>query len=307
MVLTLFIIITISFFAIRLIPGDVLGEGANPELRAAMRARYHLDKPLIEQYVIFIKNFLSFDFGESINLYPRRPVFDVIAEKVPLTLVLNIFSLIITIPTGIACGIAAALKKNTLTDHAISTMVVFNVSVPSFVFASLLQYLLAYKLGWFPILLDLKAPFMSGAQLWSMVLPVLALSFGGIATITRYMRAELFEALSSEYMLLARAKGLTQLQATVRHALRNSFIPLCNVIVPMFMSVLSGSMVVETIFNIPGLGSLMTGSISTSDYYLTIAILFVYSLINLTSVLVVDLSYGIVDPRIRIGGGKTRE
>ena len=307
MVLTLFIIITISFFAIRLIPGDVLGEGANPELRAAMRARYHLDKPLIEQYVIFIKNFLSFDFGESINLYPRRPVFDVIAEKVPLTLVLNIFSLIITIPTGIACGIAAALKKNTLTDHAISTMVVFNVSVPSFVFASLLQYFLAYKLGWFPILLDLKAPFMSGAQLWSMVLPMLALSFGGIATITRYMRAELFEALSSEYMLLARAKGLTQLQATVRHALRNSFIPLCNVIVPMFMSVLSGSMVVETIFNIPGLGSLMTGSISTSDYYLTIAILFVYSLINLTSVLVVDLSYGIVDPRIRIGGGKTRE
>ena len=307
MVLTLFIIITISFFAIRLIPGDVLGEGANPELRAAMRARYHLDKSLIEQYVIFIKNFLSFDFGESINLYPRRPVFDVIAEKVPLTLVLNIFSLIITIPTGIACGIAAALKKNTLTDHAISTMVVFNVSVPSFVFASLLQYFLAYKLGWFPILLDLKAPFMSGAQLWSMVLPVLALSFGGIATITRYMRAELFEALSSEYMLLARAKGLTQLQATVRHALRNSFIPLCNVIVPMFMSVLSGSMVVETIFNIPGLGSLMTGSISTSDYYLTIAILFVYSLINLTSVLVVDLSYGIVDPRIRIGGGKTRE
>ena len=307
MVLTLFIIITISFFAIRLIPGDVLGEGANPELRAAMRARYHLDKPLIEQYVIFIKNFLSFDFGESINLYPRRPVFDVIAEKVPLTLVLNIFSLIITIPTGIACGIAAALKKNTLTDHAISPMVVFNVSVPSFVFASLLQYFLAYKLGWFPILLDLKAPFMSGAQLWSMVLPVLALSFGGIATITRYMRAELFEALSSEYMLLARAKGLTQLQATVRHALRNSFIPLCNVIVPMFMSVLSGSMVVETIFNIPGLGSLMTGSISTSDYYLTIAILFVYSLINLTSVLVVDLSYGIVDPRIRIGGGKTRE
>lgn len=307
MVLTLFIIITISFFAIRLIPGDVLGEGANPELRAAMRARYHLDKPLIEQYVIFIKNFLSFDFGESINLYPRRPVFDVIAEKVPMTLVLNIFSLIITIPTGIACGIAAALKKNTLTDHAISTMVVFNVSVPSFVFASLLQYFLAYKLGWFPILLDLKAPFMSGAQLWSMVLPVLALSFGGIATITRYMRAELFEALSSEYMLLARAKGLTQLQATVRHALRNSFIPLCNVIVPMFMSVLSGSMVVETIFNIPGLGSLMTGSISTSDYYLTIAILFVYSLINLTSVLVVDLSYGIVDPRIRIGGGKTRE
>ncbi len=307
MALTLFIIITISFFAIRLIPGDVLGEGANPELRAAMRARYHLDKPLAEQYAIFLRNFISFDFGESITLYPRRPVFEIMAEKIPMTLVLNIFSLIITIPIGIACGIIAALKKNTLADNAISTMVVINVSVPSFVVASLLQYFFAYKLGWFPILLNLKAAFMSPAQLWSMVLPVLALSFGGIATIARYMRAELFEALGSEYMLLARAKGLTQMQATVRHALRNSFIPLCNIIVPMFMNVLGGSVVVERIFNIPGLGSLMTGSISTSDYYLTIAILFVYSLINLASVLLVDLSYGIVDPRIRMGGGKTRE
>ena len=102
MALTLFIIITISFFAIRLIPGDVLGEGANPELRAAMRARYHLDKPLAEQYAIFLRNFISFDFGESITLYPRRPVFEIMAEKIPMTLVLNIFSLIITIPIGIA-------------------------------------------------------------------------------------------------------------------------------------------------------------------------------------------------------------
>ena len=136
MALTLFIIITISFFAIRLIPGDVLGEGANPELRAAMRARYHLDKPLAEQYAIFLRNFISFDFGESITLYPRRPVFEIMAEKIPMTLVLNLFSLIITIPIGIACGIIAALKKNTLADNAISTMVVINVSVPSFVFAA---------------------------------------------------------------------------------------------------------------------------------------------------------------------------
>ena len=307
MVITLFIIISVSFFAIRLIPGDVLGEGANPELRAVMRARYHLDKPLYEQYFIFLKNFLSFEFGESITLYPRRPVFEIMAERIPMTLALNLMSLVVTIPIGLICGIAAALKKNTLTDHAVSTMVVVNVSVPSFVFASLLQYFLAFKLGWFPILMDMKSAFLSPAQLWSMVLPVLALSFGGIATIARYMRAELFEALSSEYMLLARAKGLNQMQATVRHAMRNSFIPLCNIIVPMFMNVLGGSMVVEKIFTIPGLGSLLTSAISTSDYYLTIAILFIYSLINLTSVLVMDLSYGIVDPRIRIGGGKTRE
>lgn len=306
MILTLFIIITLSFFAIRLIPGDVVGEGANPTLREAMRARYHLDKPLIEQYGIFLKNFIVFDFGESINLYPRRPVFDIITEKIPLTLVLNLMSLVITIPVGIFCGILAALKKNTLVDHAISGMVVFCVSVPSFVLASVLQYFLAFRLGWFPILLDISGG-ISWSKIWSMFLPIMALSFGGIATITRYMRAELFEALNSEYMLLSKAKGLTQMQATVRHALRNSFIPLCNVIVPMFMNLLGGSMVVERIFGIPGMGSLLVSSITTSDYYLAIAVLFFYSIISLVSVLLVDLSYGLVDPRIRIAGGKTRE
>lgn len=306
MVLTLFIILSLSFFAIRLIPGDVAGENAAPEIKAAMEARYHLDKPLGEQYVIFLKNFLSLDFGESMTLYPRRPVFAIIRDKIPTTLMLNLFSLCLTIPVGLFCGIAAALRKNTIVDYAISAMVVFNVSVPSFVFATLLQYIFAYKLGMFPFLLEIENTF-SFSKFWSMILPVLALSFGGIATITRYMRAELFEALNSEYMLLSKSKGLSNVQSTLRHALRNSFIPLCNVIIPMFMNLLGGSMVVENIFGIPGIGSLTSASIQTSDYYLTIAVLFFYSVISLTSMLLVDLSYGIVDPRIRIGGGKVRE
>lgn len=306
MVLTLFIILSLSFFAIRLIPGDIAGENAAPEIKAAMEARYHLDKPLGEQYVIFLKNFLSLDFGESMTLYPRRPVFAIIRDKIPTTLMLNLFSLCLTIPVGLFCGIAAALRKNTIVDYAISAMVVFNVSVPSFVFATLLQYIFAYKLGMFPFLLEIENTF-SFSKFWSMILPVLALSFGGIATITRYMRAELFEALNSEYMLLSKSKGLSNVQSTLRHALRNSFIPLCNVIIPMFMNLLGGSMVVENIFGIPGIGSLTSASIQTSDYYLTIAVLFFYSVISLTSMLLVDLSYGIVDPRIRIGGGKVRE
>ena len=306
MVLTLFIILSLSFFAIRLIPGDVAGENAAPEIKAAMEARYHLDKPLGEQYVIFLKNFLSLDFGESMTLYPRRPVFAIIRDKIPTTLMLNLFSLTLTIPVGLFCGITAALRKNTAVDYAISAMVVFNVSVPSFVFATLLQYIFAYKLGMFPFLLEISGGF-SFSKFWSMILPILALSFGGIATITRYMRAELFEALNSEYMLLSKSKGLSNVQSTLRHALRNSFIPLCNVIIPMFMNLLGGSMVVENIFGIPGIGSLTSASIQTSDYYLTIAVLFFYSVISLTSMLLVDLSYGIVDPRIRIGGGKVRE
>lgn len=306
MVLTLFIILSLSFFAIRLIPGEIAGENAAPEIKAAMEARYHLNKPLGEQYVIFLKNFLSLDFGESMTLYPRSPVFRVIRDKIPLSLMLNLFSLILTIPVGIACGIAAALKKNSLVDYAISGMVVFNVSVPSFVFATLLQYIFSFKLGLFPFLLNLDSTF-SFSKFWSMILPILALSFGGISTITRYMRAELFEALNSEYMLLATSKGLSRVQATVRHAMRNSFIPLCNVIIPMFMNLLGGSMVVENIFGIPGVGSLTAASIQVSDYYLTIAVLFFYSVISLVTILLVDISYGIVDPRIRIGGGKVRE
>ncbi|ONI39531.1 peptide ABC transporter permease [Candidatus Epulonipiscium fishelsonii] len=301
MMITLFIIISLSFFAIRLIPGDIAGEGSSPIIREALIQRYHLDKSLGEQYAIFIKNFLSFDFGESITLYPRRPVFAIIIDKIPLTLQLNLFSLALTIPVGLACGIIAALRKNTIVDHAISTMVVFNVSVPSFIFASILQYIFAYKLGWFPFLLELDSNF-SLSKFVSMILPILALSFGGIATITRYMRAELFEALNSEYMLLSKSKGLSQTQSTLRHAIRNSFIPLCNIIIPMFMGLLGGSMVVENIFGIPGIGSLAAGSIQTSDYYLTIAVLFFYSLIGLISMLLVDISYGIVDPRIRMGG-----
>ena len=303
MAITLFIIVSLSFFAIRLIPGDVAGEAAPPEIKEAMAKRYHLDRPVSEQYTIFMKNFLSFDFGESMTLYPRRPVFTIIKDKIPLTLQLNLFSLLFTLHFEMLFRIIEKKKKNTWIDHSISAMVIFNVSVPAFVFASLLQYFFAFKLNLFPILLDLDSTF-SIQKFWSMILPILALSFGGIATITRYLRAELFEALNSDYMLLAKSKGLSQTQAVLRHAIRNSFIPLANVVIPMFMNILGGSMVVENIFGIPGIGSLTANSIQTSDYYLTIAVLFFYSIITLTSVLVVDISYGIIDPRIRIGGGK---
>ncbi len=219
---------------------------------------------------------------------------------------LNLFSLLLTIPVGMILGIVSALKKNSALDNSISVMVVLCISIPSFVFASMLQYVFAFKLKMFPILLNLDASW-SFSKLSSMVLPVLALSFGGIATICRYLRSELFEALNSEYMLLSRAKGLTWMQATTRHAIRNSLVPLCNIIVPMFTNVLGGSLVVENIFGIPGMGSLISQSLGASDYYLTIATLFFYSIIGLFSILIMDLSYGIVDPRIRMGGGKVHE
>jgi len=304
MAITLFIIISISFFIIHSMPGSIVDDPMLPEdVKLAIEDKYHLNDPLPVQYGYFLKDFLSFNFGTSIKVQPRVSVFDIIKAKLPITLQVNIFSLILTVPVGIILGIIAALKKNRAADHIISIMVILFISVPSFVFAALLQYFVAFKWGLAPILLSTDAT-LTWTKFKSMILPVLALSFGGIATITRYMRAELCEALNSEYMLLAKTKGLSQVQATVRHAIRNSFIPLANIIIPMFFSILGGSMVIENIFGIPGLGQLSVSSINALDHPLTIATLFFYSLISLLSILVVDLSYGIIDPRIRIGGRK---
>ncbi|NGP57484.1 ABC transporter permease [Paenibacillus thiaminolyticus] len=304
MAITLFLIISLLFFLIHSMPGSIVSDPMLPlDVKERIEAKYHLDKPLVVQYVYFLQDFLTFNFGDSIKMQPNVPVFNIIKDKLPITIQLNIFALIFTLPIGITLGIWAALKKNTATDHTLNIMVVLFISVPSFVFAALLQYIVAFKWELVPILLSAEQS-LSWTKLQSMILPVLALSFGEIAIITRYLRAELCEALNSDYMLLARTKGLTLRQATLRHAIRNSFVPLANIIIPLFFSILSGAIVIENIFGVPGLGSLMINSINSLDHSLTIAIMFFYSLIGLISILVVDLSYGIIDPRIRMGGKK---
>lgn len=302
--LILFIIVSLSFFLLRAMPGDVFYDPLlPPDVQKVMEDKYHLNEPLPVQYMYFITDFVQGDFGTSLKVQPKVPVMDIISSKVPITLQLNIISLIFTVPVGMIFGIIAALKKNTKIDTLISMLVIIFISVPSFVFAALLQYIVGFKWGLLPILISTEVGF-TFEKFVSMILPVLALSFGGIATITRYVRSELSDSLNSEYMLLAKTKGLTQLQATVKHALRNSFIPLANVILPMFIAVLGGSLVIERIFSVPGLGSVMVTAISARDYPLTIGTLFVFTLISLVGVLVIDLSYGIIDPRIRMGGGK---
>ncbi|WP_374020263.1 ABC transporter permease [Paenibacillus thiaminolyticus] len=304
MAITLFLIISLLFFLIHSMPGSIVSDPMLPlDVKERIEAKYHLDKPLVVQYVYFLQDFLTFNFGDSIKMQPNVPVFNIIKDKLPITIQLNVFALVFTLPIGIMLGIWAALKKNTATDHALNIMVVLFISVPSFVLAALLQYIVAFKWELVPILLSAEQS-LSWTKLKSMILPVLALSFGEIAIITRYLRAELCEALNSDYMLLARTKGLTLAQATLRHAIRNSFVPLANIIIPLFFSILSGAIVIENIFGVPGLGSLIVNSITALDHPLTIAIMFFYSLIGLISILVVDLSYGIIDPRIRMGGKK---
>ena len=302
MVLIRFIIISIAFCVLRLMPGGPYDDDfeLTPEAIAALEARLNLDKPMPVQYFLFIKGvLLENDWGTSIKVRPGVPVFEIIVDRIPASMVLNIASLLIAIPLGVLAGSLAAVFKNKVPDYIISFLVVICISVPSFVFASLLQYFLAGQAKVLPLIYDASGNTI--AQIKSLILPVMALSFSPIATVTRYLRGELIETLSSEYMLLARTKGLKKPKAVMRHAFRNSMVPLANIIIPMFTNVLGGSMVVEAIFAVPGIGGILVDSITVSDYSLAIGALLFYSFISVATILLVDISYGIIDPRIRLG------
>ena len=301
MVLTLFLIVTISFFCMRTMPGNLYNDPMiKPEIRAAINEKYHLNKPVYVQYFYFIKGLVvDGDWGTSIKIQPGVPAFQILRTRIPISMWLNLVSLVISIPIGITLGAVAALKRNKASDDIISLLVIVGISIPAFVFASLLQYFLAYKLGWFPIIYK---PSNVGLDYWmAMALPILALSLGPIATITRYLRGELSETLSAEFMLLTRTKGLTHRQAILRHAFRNSCVPLIDLFVSLFVGILGGSMVIENIFAIPGVGDIMVDAINALDHPLAIAVLIFYSAVSLMALLLIDLLYGIVDPRIRIG------
>jgi oligopeptide transport system permease protein len=282
---------------------DENNQDLSPEAIAALNAKMYLDKPITVQYYHFLKGVvLENNWGSSIKLRPGVDVFEIIVQRIPASLRLNLFALLISIPLGIIAGSLAAVFKNRLPDHIISIFVIIFISVPSFVFASLLQYFVAGRLAWLPIIYDATGD--AAAKFRSMILPILALAFSPIATVCRSLRGELIETLSSEYMLLARTKGLKKSKAVVKHAFRNSMVPLANIIIPMFTNILGGSMVIESIFAVPGIGGILVDSITVNDYPLAIGALLFYSFISLATILIVDISYGIIDPRIRLEAKK---
>lgn len=303
MLITLFIIVTLGFMVIRLMPGGIFDNAVDMtyEQKAALEAKYNLDKPIPVQYGLFLKGIVTEgDWGTSLKMQINVPVWEIIKDKIPVTLYINFFSLLISLPLGIILGILAAIRKNSSVDYSVSFFVVICISVPSFIFATLLQYFVAFKGGLLPIIYDPTA--LGIDRFRGLLLPIIALSFSPIARVTRYLRAELAETINSDFMLLAKTKGLTELQATVNHGIRNSLLPLMNIIVPMFTSIMGGSLVIETIFAIPGMGGIMVKSINAPDYTVTLAALIFYSVISLLTVLIVDISYGIIDPRVRMGG-----
>lgn len=306
MILVFTIITCMCFVLIRMLPQLPL-DPRNPNTLQveARRQAMGYNEPYMVQFAVFAKNVLTkFDWGVSEKLYYGQDVVTIFAQKMPATVVVNLYSIILSIPLGIGLGVYAALKKNTWIDYTISTLTMVCISVPSFVYAFLVQYIFCYKLGWFPFLMKSGTDWFSGKMFLSMLPAILSLSFGVIAGFTRTTRAELTEVLTSEFMLLARTKGLTKAQATIRHAFKNCMVVVLPAIFGEFIGIMGGSLIIEKIFSIPGVGGLTLNAINGRDYPIFIMTTCFYTAIGLVASLVIDLSYGLIDPRIRMGSKK---
>ncbi len=306
MLMTLFIITLMCFVLIRMLPPAQLPPGdPKAAIVEARREAAGYNLPYLVQFGIFLRDvFTKGDWGVSDVLFFGQDVASIFVQKLPATMVVNLYSILFSIPVGILLGIWAALKKNTWIDHTISTLTMVLISVPSFVYAFLIQYFLSYKLGWLPFLMKSGTDWFSWPMFVSMIPPVLSLSLGVIAGFTRTTRAELTEVLTSEFMLLARTKGLTRAQATVRHALKNCMVVVLPSIFGQFIGIMSGSLIIEKIFSVPGVGGLYLNSIVGLDYPLFMLITVFYTVIGLLAAIIVDISYGFIDPRIRMGSKK---
>ena len=309
MFLTLFVITLMCFVLIKLLPLPAVREmGKDINLVLMKREKMGYNRPIMVQFFLYLKNILTeWDWGVGEQMYEGLGIWDVMMQKLPYTVIVNLYSILVSIPLGLGFGIYAALKKNKWQDAFISTAVMVFISVPSYVYAFLVQYIFCFKLNWFPLQLaslSQTGSLFSGKMFVSMVPAIMSLSFGVIAGFTRYTRAELSEVLTGDYMLLARTKGLTKAQAISRHAMRHAMVVILPMIFGEFIGILGGSMIIENIFGIPGIGNLYVNSINVRDYNFFMALNIFYTLIGLVSGIVIDISYGFIDPRIRMGSKK---
>ena len=304
MLLTFFIIMTITFCLIKMLQTEI-PLGKDGQVEQARREALGWNKPILTQYGIYLRNIITkWDWGTSFKVQYMANVWDVLFTRMPPTIMVNVISILLGLPLGIILGIIAAIKKNTWFDHVISVIIVLFISVPSFVLAFFLQYFLGFKLGWFPIIMSSYADaggWWTWKMIYSVMLPIMASAFYEIAYFARTVRAELTEALTSDYMLLARTKGLTRSKAIVHHALKNAMVPILPVVIGTFLSVMGGSMVLEQIFAIPGVGKLTLTALNMRDYDLFVGSSMFYTAFGLLAGIVTDLSYGFLDPRIKMG------
>lgn len=295
MLLTLFLVATITFFLMKLMPGTPYTNQAKMTASQIeiMNKQYGLDKPIWEQYLIYIFGMFHGDFGTSFQ-YSNQPVAYLISSRLGASMQLGLQAMIFGVFFGVILGAAAAIKHNTWADTGATVIAIIGKSVPNFVLAILLQYYIALKLGWFPI--------AGWGQFSNTILPTIALGVGPLAETARFIRTSMVEVLNSDYIELAKAKGLSKFEVVYHHALRNSLIPLVTLLGPYTVALMTGSMVIENIFNIPGIGEQFVKSIMTNDYPTIMGVTMVFSIGLIVVILITDIIYGLIDPRIRLEG-----
>ncbi|MCR4907247.1 MAG: ABC transporter permease [Lachnospiraceae bacterium] len=294
-VLTLLLIVLVMFILLNAMPGTPFtGRHLKAEQLEVLRRQYGLDLPVFQRYFKYLFNLLRGDFGVSYTLQKNMSVAEMLRLRLPLTLRIGLQAMLAGSLIGLFLGIISAVRHNTLLDPLVSVLSLLGSGIPSFVFALGLMYVLAFRAGLFPVLYSAETPVKST------ILPSIALAMFPMANIARYTRAEMISVLSSDYISLAEAKGLSEGRIIARHALRNALIPILTVMAPMLVELITGSMVVENIFSVPGLGSLFVLSVQSGDYNVSVSIMFLYSLFFIVTMLCVDLLYGFIDPRIRL-------
>ncbi len=327
---TTFIIISLSFICVKLLPLDkFLGK---PEQRIAYYDEqvrlgymssskyerqdatpfdfvtlsngtvvYYYTVPVMQQYGVWIKNIVChWDWGVSKTISPNVKATVIIGEQLLTSMRINIISVLFSVPIGILLGIWAALKKNTMIDHIISTLVMIFISLPSFILITFMMLLLCYKNNVLPTQWPNPTDPLK-LKVLGYIIPVFCLSFGSICGYCRFVRAELCEVMESEYLLLARTKGLTRKQTIFRHALKNAMVPIFPSILAEFIGIMGGSMILENLYGIPGIGRLFIIALSAKDYNILFVDMAIFTTVSLLAGVVLDLSYGFIDPRIRMG------
>lgn len=297
MLVTLILIATFTFFLMKLIPGTPFtnaGKLSEAQL-TIMKDKYGLDEPVPVQYLTYMANLAKGDLGVSFQ-FNNANVTDILMDRIGPSALLGFQAMVFGTIIGIILGVIGALRQNTWVDYSATFIAVIGKSIPSFVFAGLLQYYVGVKLGWFPV------AFWRGPEYT--VLPTIALSMFPISIAARFMRTEMIEVLGSDYITLAKAKGASAFEVAFKHGLRNALIPVITVLGPLTVSLMTGSLVIEQIFGIPGLGEQFVKSVNVNDYPVIMGTTILFAALFIVVILVVDLLYGLIDPRIRLAGGK---
>ena len=289
----LIVVATLTFIIMRLVPGGPFDEEKKlpPEILANIQAKYHLDQPVITQYLLYLKQLAQGDMGPSYK-YIGRDVTDIISDTFPVSVTLGLLAMFVVVGVGVPAGMWSAYRQNSMVDRVCVFFAMLGVSIPSFVLGTVLVWLMSHKLHWFP------------PALWEgprhMTLPALALGAPFTGYIARLTRSAVLEVLASDYIRTARAKGLSESVVLLKHALKNSIYPIVSVIGPLTAGLVTGSFVIEFIFSIPGMGSFFITAVTNRDYPLIMGVTLVYAVLIVLANIMVDIIYMWLDPRVQV-------